>query len=73
MADRLVSVETGGTVNIIGGAFDASQSMMGMYGIVATSGTATISEADINGIVCMTPGGAGYAMGAILADEKAFE
>lgn len=66
-----VSVETGGTVNITGGAFDASQSMMGMYGIVATSGTATISGGRYKWNSMYDSMGAGYAMGAILADGKA--
>lgn len=66
-----VSVETGGTVNITGGAFDASQSMMGMYGIVATSGTATISGGRYKWNSMYDAMGAGYAMGAILADGKA--
>lgn len=66
-----VSVETGGTVNITGGAFDASQSIMGMYGIVATSGTATISGGRYKWNSMYDAMGAGYAMGAILADGKA--
>ncbi len=66
-----VSVETGGTVNITGGAFDASQSMMGMYGIVATSGTATISGGRYKWNSMYDTMGAGYAMGAALADGKA--
>lgn len=66
-----VSVETGGTVNITGGAFDASQSMMGMYGIVAIGGTVTISGGRYKWNSMYDSMGAGYAMGAILADGKA--
>lgn len=61
---------SGGSTEVTGGDFDASAATQGMFGIMVSSGSATISGGRYKWNSMFDSMGAGYAMNATLADGK---